>query len=194
MLFDQRVRVIADLGTHPWNYIAFNPQGRLVALGGFGNLAGKIDIFDRRTLNKVTTIDAPNTSHCEWSGDGRTLLTATLSPRLRVDNGIRIWHCSGRLLHVHLIDELYQVCYCYVGHAFAFWRDGFSSVFVVLFRRRLRGRQTPGFLRSLPNYPQLLLPPRASSPTKPLRNQRVRAINPIISLILLLLKSNSLFI
>lgn len=111
VLFDQRVRVIADLGTHPWNYIAFNPQGRLVALGGFGNLAGKIDIFDRRTLNKVTTIDAPNTSHCEWSGDGRTLLTATLSPRLRVDNGIRIWHCSGRLLHVHLIDELYQASF-----------------------------------------------------------------------------------
>lgn len=108
-LFDQRVKVTAEFGTHPWNYISFNPQGRLVSLGGFGNLAGKIDIFDRRTLNKVTTIDAPNTSHCEWSTDGRTLLTATLSPRLRVDNGIKIWHCSGPLLHVHTVDELYQV-------------------------------------------------------------------------------------
>ena len=43
---------------------------------------------DRRS-KKSATIDAPNTSHCEWSPDGRYLLCATLSPRLRVDNGLR---------------------------------------------------------------------------------------------------------
>ncbi|TFK35523.1 eukaryotic translation initiation factor eIF2A-domain-containing protein [Crucibulum laeve] len=108
MLFDQRVRTLHDFGASPHNFISFNPQGRLIALAGFGNLAGKIDIFDRRTLSKVTTIDAPNTSYCAWSPDGRFLLTATLSPRLRVDNGIKIWHCSGPLMHVQLTEELYQ--------------------------------------------------------------------------------------
>ncbi|KAF7777892.1 hypothetical protein Agabi119p4_3964 [Agaricus bisporus var. burnettii] len=108
MIFDQRVRTLHDFGSSPHNYISFNPQGRLILLAGFGNLAGKIDIFDRRTLNKVITIDAPNTSHCDWSPDGRFLLTATLSPRLRVDNGIKIWHCTGPLVHVKMIDELYQ--------------------------------------------------------------------------------------
>ncbi|KXN82708.1 Eukaryotic translation initiation factor 2A [Leucoagaricus sp. SymC.cos] len=108
MIFDQRVRTLHDFGSSPHNFISFNPQGRLVLLAGFGNLAGKIDIFDRRTLNKITSIEAPNTSHCEWSPDGRFLLTATLSPRLRVDNGIKIWHCSGPLVHVKLVEELYQ--------------------------------------------------------------------------------------
>lgn len=108
MLFDQRVRTLHDFGASPVNFISFNPQGRLLALAGFGNLAGKMDIFDRRSLNKVCVIDAPNTSHCEWSPDGRFLLTATLSPRLRVDNGIKIWHCSGPLLHVQPVEELYQ--------------------------------------------------------------------------------------
>ncbi|KAF8635663.1 hypothetical protein AX15_000291 [Amanita polypyramis BW_CC] len=108
MLFDHRVRTLHDFGSSPHNFISFNPQARLLALAGFGNLAGKIDIFDRRTLSKVCGIDAPNTSHCEWSPDGRFLLTATLSPRLRVDNGIKIWHCTGPLLHVQLTDELYQ--------------------------------------------------------------------------------------
>ncbi|KAL0947755.1 hypothetical protein HGRIS_013833 [Hohenbuehelia grisea] len=107
-LFDQRVRSVHDFGSAPYNFISFNPHARLVALAGFGNLAGKIDIFDRRSLTKVCTIDAPNTSHCEWSPDGRFLLTATLSPRLRVDNGIKVWHCSGPLVHFQLIDELYQ--------------------------------------------------------------------------------------
>lgn len=109
VLFDQRVKTIHDFGTLPRNFVAFNTQGRLLALAGFGNLAGKIDIWDRRTLTKVCEIDAPNTSWCEWSPDGRSLLTATLSPRLRVDNGIKIWHCTGPLLHVHMVEELYQV-------------------------------------------------------------------------------------
>ena len=108
MLFDQRARSLHDFGTAFCNFIAFNPQGRLLAIAGFGNLAGKVDIYDRRTLNKVTTIDASNTSYCEWSPDGRFLLTATLSPRLRVDNGIKIWHCTGPLVHVQLTEELYQ--------------------------------------------------------------------------------------
>ncbi|KAJ6630332.1 eukaryotic translation initiation factor eIF2A-domain-containing protein [Mycena sp. CBHHK59/15] len=108
MLFDQRVRTIYDFGSSPHNFISFNPQGRLIALAGFGNLAGKTDIFDRRTFSKVCTIDAPNTSYCDWSPDGRFLMTATLSPRLRVDNGIKIWHCTGGLMHVQAVEELYQ--------------------------------------------------------------------------------------
>ncbi|TFK24635.1 translation initiation factor eIF-2A [Coprinopsis marcescibilis] len=108
MLFDQRVRTTHDFGLAPYNFISFNPQGRLIALAGFGNLAGKMDIIDRRTLTKVCTIDAPNSSYCEWSPDGRFILTATLSPRLRVDNGVKVWHCSGPLVHVQHTEELYQ--------------------------------------------------------------------------------------
>src|SRR5713101_672876 len=108
MLFDQRVRTLHDFGTSFSNYISFNPQSRLLLLGGFGNLAGKIDIYDRRSLTKISTIDASNTSHCEWSADGKFILTATLSPRLRVDNGIKIWYLLGQLLHVQECEELYQ--------------------------------------------------------------------------------------
>lgn len=110
VLFDQRVRTLYDFGPGPINFISFNPQGRLILLAGFGNLAGKVDLYDRRSLTRVCTIDAPNTSWCEWSPDGKFLFTATLSPRLRVDNGIKIWHCTGPLIHIQMIDELYQVC------------------------------------------------------------------------------------
>ena len=86
VLFDQRVRMLHDFGSSLTNYISFNPQGRLILLAGFGNLAGKVDLFDGHSLTRMCTIDAPNTSWCEWSPDGRFLLTAMLSPRLRVDN------------------------------------------------------------------------------------------------------------
>lgn len=109
VIFDQRVKVISDFGLSPRNFISYNPQGRLLCIAGFGNLAGQIDIYDRQTLKKVTTFDAPNTVHCEWSADGRYLMCATLSPRLRVDNGIKMYHFTGGLLHVEQIEELYQV-------------------------------------------------------------------------------------
>jgi translation initiation factor 2A len=108
MLFDQRVRTLHDFGTSFSNYISFNPQSRLLLLGGFGNLAGNIDVYDRRSLTKISTIDASNASQCEWSADGKFLLTATLSPRLRVDNGIKIWYLLGQLIHVQECEELYQ--------------------------------------------------------------------------------------
>ena len=74
--------------------------------------------FRRAFHTIVCTIDAPNTSWCECSPDGRFLLTATLSSRLRVDNGIKIWNCTGPV-HVQMIEELYQVhssVLCIVAH------------------------------------------------------------------------------
>ena len=107
-LFHQRGDLLHDFGNNFYNYVSFNSHARLVALGGFGNLRGTLDIFDRKSLTKVATIDAENASFCQWSPDGRFILTATLSPRLRVDNGVKIWHCTGGLMHIETMDELYQ--------------------------------------------------------------------------------------
>lgn len=110
VLFSYRVNVIAELGTQPRNFIAFNLQGRLFCLAGFGNLAGTVDIWDRENLDKgkLYSLNASNASVLQWSPDGQLILTGTLSPRLRVENGVRIWHCTGALVHVDMIDELYQ--------------------------------------------------------------------------------------
>ncbi|KAH9809977.1 eukaryotic translation initiation factor eIF2A-domain-containing protein [Melampsora americana] len=118
-IFDHRSNLIHDFGTAPRNFIAYNPQGRLLLTAGFGNLAGTIDIWDRRTLKKVSTIEGSNTSHCEWSPDGRFILCATLSPRLRVDNGIRIFHYTGSLVHLESIENLYA----------ASWRPASAELF-----------------------------------------------------------------
>ncbi|CAG8635929.1 8440_t:CDS:2, partial [Acaulospora morrowiae] len=76
---------------------------------GFGNLAGTMDVWDRKTLEKTATIEAQNSSESFWSPDGRYIMTATLSPRLRVDNGYKIWHYTGVLVHTTNIQELLQV-------------------------------------------------------------------------------------
>ena len=107
-LFDMRLNVLHDFGSLPRNFVSFNPQGRLLCIAGFGNLAGHMDIWDRSTLKKVASFQASNCTECTWSPDGRLLMCATLSPRLRVDNGIKIYHWSGDLIHSDLVLELYQ--------------------------------------------------------------------------------------
>ncbi|KAF1956522.1 translation initiation factor eIF-2A [Byssothecium circinans] len=100
-----------DLG--PRNTILFSPHGRFVLVAGFGNLAGHMDIYDlEKNYAKICTIQAANCTHCEWSPDGKHILTATTSPRLRVDNGIRIWHIGGTLMYHEDMTELYHVTWC----------------------------------------------------------------------------------
>ncbi|EXX52633.1 hypothetical protein RirG_251340 [Rhizophagus irregularis DAOM 197198w] len=109
-LFDHRANPIHEFGTGIFrNTVRFNPQGRLVFIAGFGNLKGEMDIWDRKTLKKIAEIEAPNSSESSWSPDGIYIMTAILSPRLRVDNGYKIWHYTGSLVHNQNIDELLQI-------------------------------------------------------------------------------------
>nr|POE48887.1 eukaryotic translation initiation factor 2a [Quercus suber] len=109
-IFNQRAIETHSFNLGPRNTLIFSPHGRFVIVAGFGNLAGQMDIYDlQKNYTKVCTIQASNTSTCEWSPDGRHILTATTSPRLRVDNGIRIWHVEGTLMYNEDMHELYHV-------------------------------------------------------------------------------------
>ncbi|KAJ5632971.1 hypothetical protein N7490_009310 [Penicillium lividum] len=94
----------------PRNTILFSPHGRFVLVAGFGNLAGQMDLYDLdKNYHKITTVEASNASVCSWSPDGQYILTATTSPRLRVDNGVRLWHVSGGLMYNEEMTELYDI-------------------------------------------------------------------------------------
>ena len=109
-LFNTRAEATHSFALRPRNTILFSPHGRLVLVAGFGNLAGQVDIYDlERDREKICTIEASNASVCEWSPDGKHILTATTSPRLRVDNGVRIWHVGGGLMYKEDFNELYHV-------------------------------------------------------------------------------------
>lgn len=109
-LFSVRAVATHSFALSPRNTILFSPSGRFVLVAGFGNLAGQMDIYDLEKDNlKVCTIEASNSSICAWSPDGKYILTATTSPRLRVDNGVRVWHISGSLVYNQELEDLYQV-------------------------------------------------------------------------------------
>lgn len=112
VIFNARAQPIHTFPLGPRNTVLFSPHGKYVLVAGFGNLAGQMDIYDmEKDYAKVCTIEASNASVCEWSPDGKHILTATTSPRLRVDNGVRIWHIAGQLMYNEDMNELYHVCW-----------------------------------------------------------------------------------
>lgn len=109
-IFNQRAVATHTFPLGPRNTILFSPTGRFVLVAGFGNLAGQMDIYDlEKDYRKICTIEGGNPSVCEWSPDSRYILTATTSPRLRVDNGVRLWHVSGGIMYNEDMHELYHV-------------------------------------------------------------------------------------
>jgi len=91
------------------NMLYWSPLKRFLAIAGFGNLKGDIDIWDTYTLTTVGKCKSSQTSHFEWCPDGRKFLTAILTPKLRVDNQIKVFKYTGELIQVvHFNDtELY---------------------------------------------------------------------------------------
>lgn len=108
--FDARGNSIFSLPAAPRNTLCYSPHGKFIVVAGFGNLQGTVDVYDRQNkFSKLTSFGAANTSVCQWSPDGRFILTATTSPRLRVDNSVKIWHASGKLCFIKKFKELYAV-------------------------------------------------------------------------------------
>jgi translation initiation factor 2A len=108
-IFDARANKIFDFGQSPKNYCRYSPQGRLVLLAGFGNLAGYIEVWDRKKLIKLSQFKEDNAVYCEFLPVEGRILTATLSPRLRVDNRIRVRSYVGEILWQHDFKELFQI-------------------------------------------------------------------------------------
>ena len=98
-IFDTQCKQTHDFGEGARNTVRWAPHGRSFILGGFGNLSGELSFWDRKTLKCLNTVDAHMTTVHEWSPDSRAFLTGILWPRLRVDNGYKLWSPSGEILH-----------------------------------------------------------------------------------------------
>jgi translation initiation factor 2A len=88
------------------NTIVWSPHGRFVTLAGFGNLAGGMDFWDRNKCKKmpqyINATDKPtfgNTANCAvgygWAPNSRYFMVSTTSPRMNVDNGVKVFKYNG---------------------------------------------------------------------------------------------------
>lgn len=108
-LFDFKCNPVVDFGVAPRNTVRWAPNGKIVCLGGFGNLQGQMDFWDVKTTTKLGTAQAHCAAVCEWAPDSRHFVAAVVSPRIRVDNGYKIFRYDGNLIYEAHVNELYQV-------------------------------------------------------------------------------------
>ncbi|EKX45057.1 hypothetical protein GUITHDRAFT_94821 [Guillardia theta CCMP2712] len=109
-LFDEKCKAIFDFGTGSRNTISWAPHGRFLLLGGFGNISGNLEFWDNNRKKLIANVKAPGTTNWSWSPCSRYFLTATLFPRLRVDNGFTIFKYDGTSVHQEkLPHQLYQI-------------------------------------------------------------------------------------
>ncbi len=113
-LYNIKAEPIFEFGQAHRNTVSFSPHGRFVVLAGFGNLAGEMDFWDR---NKQKLMGR-NTSHCSvgygWSPCGRYFMTATLAPRMNVDNAVKLFKYNGAgPLHKAQFEDatLFEACF-----------------------------------------------------------------------------------
>ncbi|KAG1655542.1 hypothetical protein FOA52_013815 [Chlamydomonas sp. UWO 241] len=98
LLFDSDCKPIYDFGSGPHNTVRFSPFGRFMFVAGFGNLPGDIIFYDKKTsgmMRQMGAIRSPAVT-AEWSPDGRSVLTALVAPRLRVDNAFKTFSYFGQ--------------------------------------------------------------------------------------------------
>jgi translation initiation factor 2A len=115
-LHDKRGAPIFSFGTEGWNTVKFSPSGRFLLLGGFGNMPGDCFLWDmlkkgpgaREPAPLCPKFNSPCTTAVAWSSCGRYLLAATLQARLKVDNGVRVYHHSGTLVAAQSFPVLWQ--------------------------------------------------------------------------------------
>eukprot|EP01132_Coremiostelium_polycephalum_P002757 gene2757-3430_t len=107
-LYNIKGNPLVDFGLNPHNTIRFSPNGKLLCLGGFGNLQGDMDFWDLTRYKKISSTNSYCATYCEWAADSLHFLTAVLSPRIRVDNGIKLIKYDSTVIYKESIPELYQ--------------------------------------------------------------------------------------
>lgn len=102
VVFDSKCAPSLDLGSGPFCHARWSPHhGRFLCLAGFGNLAGDLAFFDRKADGKLKPCGSARAAggvSLEWSPCARLLLVSTTAPRLRVDNGVRVFKYDGSLV------------------------------------------------------------------------------------------------
>eukprot|EP00771_Trimastix_marina_P003966 gnl/Trimastix_PCT/689.p1 GENE.gnl/Trimastix_PCT/689~~gnl/Trimastix_PCT/689.p1 ORF type:complete len:670 (-),score=136.95 gnl/Trimastix_PCT/689:30-2039(-) len=102
------VRDLAVRGSR--NTISWSPRNRYFLMGGFGNLAnGEIEIWDAEGMHCVGYATYPWACCISWSPDSSYIAAAVVSPRLRVDNGIKIFRLNGEEVWSLQPEALYDL-------------------------------------------------------------------------------------
>jgi translation initiation factor 2A len=124
-LYNLKGEPLFDFGTGPRNEVYYNPRGDIICICGFGNLRGNVEFWSptsknaqqqkqKRDLTRVAHFNAEDTTLFRWAPNGRHFASATTAPRLRVNNGYKLWNCAGQPVFEYKVpneQEMWEVAW-----------------------------------------------------------------------------------
>jgi translation initiation factor 2A len=114
-LFNAQAQPIHSFGESPRNYVQWSPDGRMFILGGNGNLAGETQFYHRESVGKKGDgklgFFSEKTSVTLWTPDSRSVVSANIFSRLRLDNKFTIWKHTGAKGYTEKFDQLYTATF-----------------------------------------------------------------------------------
>jgi len=111
-VFNSKCDVAWEMSSGAKNVAYYSFDGLHLALCGFGNVAGNIEVWNMKDRKRISQIEALDTTHFQWCYDNHHFVTATTAPRLRVKNGFKVWRLTGELIYEYKTNEnqeLWQV-------------------------------------------------------------------------------------
>jgi len=136
-LYNAKAEPTYNFGAAHRNTVSWAPRGRFLALCGFGNLAGDVSFWDRAKKKQLNEINIPCAVTWGWSPDSRFFMTATLAPRMNVDNCIRLYLYDGSPVSVLTTRQPLFECVWFTAPARLYAERGPSPAA----KDRLRQRQ-----------------------------------------------------
>eukprot|EP00112_Aurelia_sp_Birch-Aquarium-sp1_P022323 Seg626.2 transcript_id=Seg626.2/GoldUCD/mRNA.D3Y31 product="Eukaryotic translation initiation factor 2A" protein_id=Seg626.2/GoldUCD/D3Y31 len=93
--------------------VPFDKRGPVYAVDWSSNSTEFcVEIWNVKDKKLISKPQAEDSTEFQWAPDGIHFLTATTSPRLKIGNGYKVWHYTGRELHQISYStghELYQI-------------------------------------------------------------------------------------
>lgn len=98
-LYDKEGNPLFEFGKRYRNTIRIDPFSNAAIIGGFGNLAGEIDIWSLGKQYEIGKTKAYCTVGIEWAPNGTHFMTSVLYERVKVDNEVKIFLANGQLMY-----------------------------------------------------------------------------------------------
>lgn len=94
------------------NTVLYSPGASgLLALCGFGNVSGKVSVYQTDKKEKICEFDSANTTQFDWAANGKHFVAATTTPRLRIDNRIDVLDYTGSRNFRFDVKVLFEVAF-----------------------------------------------------------------------------------
>lgn len=101
----------------PANCLFWSPTGNYIVLAGLGDKNGQLDFVETQEFTTTQSSEHVMCTDVDWDASGRFVITSVAQPmdldvgnfRATMENGYKLWSCSGTLLQTVSLDQFYQV-------------------------------------------------------------------------------------